>query len=97
METRFDCFGSTWCVRRYLVRQQPIFFFLLIGCVLLALMGAAKTQRPSGRSISRGASSTFAREADEAIIEFRNTLQVAPQFAEAHSALGRAYRRRVDL
>jgi tetratricopeptide (TPR) repeat protein len=28
---------------------------------------------------------------DKAIIEFRNALQVAPQFAEAHNALGLAY------
>jgi cytochrome c-type biogenesis protein CcmH/NrfG len=67
----------------------------LFGCLALLLLGCSEDpEAKKQRHFSRGEEFLSKQKADEAIIEFRNAIQVAPAFAEGHNQLGRAYQRK---
>ncbi len=66
--------------------------------VVLALVGMVScSQDPETKKqkhLARGEKYLAEQKLDEAILEFRNALQVDPKFVEAHAQIGRAYQRK---
>src|SRR5512141_1586041 len=68
---------------------------VLLGFLAVVVLGCSEDPEvKKQRHFSRGEEYLSKHNFDEAIIEFRNAIQVAPRFAEAHNRLGRAYQRK---
>ena len=94
MESPHGGIGTRRRFRPYLMRT-PALLLVLASCVFLTLMGCSQDpEAKRAKYFGRGQQYVAQGKPDEAIIEFRNAIQVAPQFAEAHNALGRAYRQK---
>ena len=68
---------------------------ILLGCLGIVLLGCSQDPEvKKQKHFSRGQEYLSQWRLEEAIIEFRNVIQIAPKFADGHNQLGRAYQRK---
>jgi len=73
------------------------FWFSLVAVVMLICVGCSTPEEKKAKHYKKGMELVKENKLDEAIIEFKNALQIDPKYVDGHHQLGIAYLKKGNL